>query len=118
MIYTIEYLKGNIEVDTDKIAGRFLENKMLYVHPHTQAERNELVEFLEEEGFICKEDNSFNRQEILESRFPLIIELREKSIYCMGNVTCAAAAATSRIIMSDKEFYLLYSIDTILKKNE
>ena len=97
--------------DYDKIAKKFIEGGQFFVHTSSYDERIGLVEFLEKEGFRCVEDNSFSRLSTLESKLPLVIELREKTIRHMGNVTCAAAAGTSRVIIGCDELYLLYSLD-------
>ena len=110
MIYTMNYLESKMQVDTDKIARQFFSNGPLYVRPYTQEDRCNLVEYLESEGFRCIGVSSDTRHETIESKLPLVIELRPKTISRMGNVTCAAAAASCGIIMSDKDFYLLYSL--------
>ena len=97
--------------DYDKIAKKFIEGGQFFVHTSSYDERIGLVEFLEKEGFRCVEDNSYSRLGTLESKLPLVIELREKTIRHMGNVTCAAAAGTSRVIIGCDELYLLYSLD-------
>ncbi|MBO4219407.1 MAG: hypothetical protein J5933_00580 [Clostridia bacterium] len=103
--------------DYDKIAKKFIDGGQLFVHPSSYEERIELVEFLEKEGFKCVENNSFSRVDTLESKLPLVIELRDKMIRHMGNVTCAAAAATSRVIIGCNELYLLYSLDKAINTN-
>ena len=113
MIYTMNNSERRMKVDTDKIASRFFDGSPLYVRPYTHEDRCMLVNYLEKEGFRCIEDASFTRQVTIESKFPLVIELKAKTISHMGNVTCAAAAAGSGIIMSDKDFYLLYSLYTL-----
>ena len=118
MIYTMNYLKRKTRVDTDKIARRFLNNSPLYIRPYTHEDRCNLIEYLENEGFHCIEDSSNTRQETIESGFPLVIELGSKTIGRMGNVTSAAAAASGGVIMSDKDFYLLYSLYTLRETNK
>ena len=110
MVYMVEHPNKRMKVDTDRIARRFLDGKDLYVHPFTCEVRDELIRFLEQEGFCCRADSIWTRQSILESVFPLKIGLNGKSISCLGNVTCAAAAAGSGLVMSSREFYLLYSL--------
>ena len=96
MIYTLECAKGRRPVDTDKIAKRFAANGQNYVHPLTAEDRVKLIEFLESEDFSCVENRTYSRQDTIESRLPLVIELDQKRIYRMDNVTGAAAAAGRR----------------------
>ena len=110
MIYTVKYPNSSMHMDTDKIAARFMNCAPLYVRPSTPEERVSLVEYLESEGFTCQTNKAQSRQDILDSRFPLVIGLYGKTISCLGNVTCAAAAAGTGLVMGKREFYLLYSI--------
>ena len=80
-----------------------------YVRPYTKEDRIKFIEFLESKGFMCIEDNGHCRASIVESELPLMIDINEKTISCMGNVTCAAAAASQKIIMGPELFYKLYS---------
>ena len=115
MKYTLEYAKGRRPVDTDKIAKCFAAGGQNYVHPLTEEDRVKLVEFLESEGFSCVENRSYSRKDTIESRLPLVIELDQKKIYRMGNVTTAAAAAGEGFIMTDRDFYLLYSLCSLFE---
>ena len=115
MIYTFKYAKGRRPVDTDKIAKAFANGGSLCVHPLTEEDRVKLIEFLESEGFSCVEDHARSRQDIVESRLPLIIGLNQKTISCMGTITSAAIVAGDGIIMTDKDFYLLYSLCSYIK---
>ena len=60
---------------------------------------------VESRGFTV--DNR-DRQEILESRFPLTVNMAKKTYSAMGNVTCAAAAVSSGHLMTVDEFYAKY----------
>ena len=110
MIYTMKYPNSTAKVDTDKIARKFDQGGPLFVRFFSKEDRLKLIEFLETEGFHCIENRSYTRRGTVESPFPLVIEMGRKSIYHLGNVTCSAAAASAGVIMSDRDFYLLYSI--------
>ena len=110
MIYKIEYPKSSMLVDTDKIAKRFVSGESLYVRTFSRRFRVELVEFLEAQGFCIDESTSLNRLDTVDSELPLSIDLKGKRFSRLGNVTSAAAAAGCGIIMSDMDFYLLYSL--------
>ena len=106
MICTMASAKGKRRIDTDKVAGRYLEGRPLYVQPVDEEERASIVAFLTENGFTWETEES-----IPDSRFPLIVSLKDKTVSLMGNVTCAAAAAGSGIVIGVREFCLLYSLD-------
>lgn len=110
MIYTAEYPQSKMRVDTDRIAKKFLNGGQLFVRCFSEEDRIRLIEYLEAEGFIFTVSRSLSGKSTVDTELPLVIGLRDKSIRPMGNVTCAAAAASSGVIMSDLDFYLLYSI--------
>ena len=85
------------------------------MHPSTEEDRVKLIEYLESEGFSCVEDHTYSRKDTIASRLPLVIDLDQKKIYRMGNVTTAAAAASTGIIMTDRDFYLLYSLCSLFE---
>lgn len=95
---------------TDIITKKFVSGGQIFVQPRTREDRTQLIAHLESKGFCCVENQSYTRQGTIESRFPLVIELNSKSIWHLSNVTCSAAVASSGLIISDKDFYLLYSL--------
>ena len=115
MIYTIKYPHSTAKVDTDRIARKFDQGGQVFVRFFADEDRLKLIEFLESEGFRCIESRLHSRRRTIESVFPLVIELDRKSISEMGSVTCAAAAAQAGVIMSDRDFYLLYSMRSLQK---
>ena len=110
MIYTAKYPDGSMKVDTDKIARKYLEDGTLYVRTADHKDRIRIIEFLENKGFSCIEDGVRSRSKTVESVFPLVISLREKSISYMGNVTTSAAAGGQGLLMRCIDFCLLYSL--------
>ena len=92
--------------DTDTISSaEGVELDMLYVRTNDRVTRQRIIADLELRGFNAE---SQARQEILESRFPLRINMAEKAYGAMGNVTCVAAAASSGRLISVDEFYAQY----------
>lgn len=110
MIYTVRSQDSRMEVDTDRVVEKYLKDGMAYVHSKARNERAQLILKLEEDGFVCRNGDGRSREAIIESLFPLMIRFREKSISCVGNVTSAAAAASSRIITDIGGLCLLYSL--------
>ena len=79
---------------------------MVYVRTtDDQAARQRIIDDLELHGFTAE---NRDRLDILESRFPLSVNLAKKTYGAMGNVTCAAAAASSGRLMTVDEFYAQY----------
>ena len=78
-----------------------MKEKSYCVRTFSYEDRARLVEFLETEGFSCDAD----RQDVLDSVLPLVIDMKKKRFFRIGNVTCAAAAASGGCIINDKEFY-------------
>ena len=111
MICTMASAKGKRRIDTDKVAGRYLEGRPLYVQPVDEEERAVLVSFLRQNGFVLTGNASDGGDNIRKPYFPLIISLKDKTVSVMGNVTCSAAAAGSGIVIGVREFCLLFSLD-------
>ena len=107
-IKTKNYRNKSMSVDTDKVFDRCMKGLPTYVRSFDEEDRIRLIEFLESKRFLCIEDNGRSRADIVESKLPLIIDLNGKTISCMGNVTCAAAAASQKIIINSALFYELY----------
>lgn len=81
------------------------ERDHVFVRADDHATRQRIIDDLESRGFTV--DNR-DRQEILESRFPLTVNMAKKTYSAMGNVTCAAAAVSSGHLMTVEEFYAKY----------
>lgn len=81
----------------------------MFVRTSNKDERIALIEFLESEGFKCTCNGVDAREEVIATGLPLRIDMMNKTIDHMGNITCAAAAAGAGILKTAKEFYSLYS---------
>jgi hypothetical protein len=75
-------------------------------------ERLDLIVFLEKNGFKCDESETVSRESTIASRFPITVDVGRKKYGHMGNTTCAAAAAASRITISAEVFYIRYEIES------
>ena len=71
--------------------------------------RRVVVELLEAYGF--KAEPPVPREDILRTFLPLTVNTETKVYSCAGNVTCAAAAATRRMVMDLEEFLTIYERD-------
>ena len=105
---------ANMRVDTDRIAEKYLECGRVFVSTPGKDDRARLIEFLESKEFALGRGDRPEGKEVPERDLPLVIDLTEKRVGCMGNVTSAAAAAGSGVIMSDRDFYLLYSLHKLI----
>ena len=103
MIISERYENGVLNIDTDRIAERCLNGRPLYVRPADAEERSRLMAFLGKEGFRSTEN-------VQDTGYPLAIDLNAKTVSRMGNTVCAAAAAGSGLVMTGKEFFVLYAL--------
>ena len=68
--------------------------------------RQEILDFLEEQGYVKDETDPRTKEEMVESILPIVIDKAGKKYSMMGNITCAAAAVSSGVPMLSKaEFY-------------
>lgn len=75
--------------------------------------RRVVVELLEAYGY--KPYSAALRDSIIGTFLPLTVDTEKKVYDCAGNVTCAAAAATHRVVLDLEEFLVILDRD-ILKK--
>ena len=67
--------------------------------------RLQLIEFLETKGYNVVIDNITNRDILIESKFPILVDSKNKTITMYHTVTSAAAAAGSGMLLSIEDFY-------------
>ena len=65
------------------------------------------IEFLEKNGYACDEDGNLSREEVIKMRFPLAVDINRKVYGYLRNTLCAAAASSSKALISVEEFYEL-----------
>ena len=70
--------------------------------------RQDLVEFLEQQGYECEEDNVTTREKVLNTRLPVVVNVIDRKYSMLHNVVCAAASIASNMLVSEEEFYVLY----------
>ena len=76
------------------------------VDVRNKEERKDFIENLETKGYII-DKTVFNRDDIIGDIFPLVVDLTNKKINMMGNVTTSAAAVSSGVLISKEQFELL-----------
>ena len=79
-----------------------------YVDVKGKKARNRFVVFLEKNGFKCDVSKTTSRESTIDSRFPVTVDIGRKKYGHMGNTTCAAAAATSKVIITAEVFFIQY----------
>ena len=77
-----------------------------YVDIRNKEERKDFIENLETKGYII-DKTFFNRDDIIGGIFPLVVDLTNKKINMMENVTTSAAAVSSGVLISKEQFELL-----------
>ena len=79
-----------------------------HVYTTDKESRKDLVEFLEQQGYACEEDNVTNREKVLNTRLPVVVNVIDRKYSMLHNVVCAAASIASNMLISEEEFYVLY----------
>ena len=79
-----------------------------HVYTADKESRKDLIEFLEQQGYVCEEDNVTNREKILNTRLPVVVNVIDRKYSMLHNVVCAAASIASNMLISEDEFYVLY----------
>ena len=79
-----------------------------HVYTEDKESRRDLVEFLEMQGYECEEDNVTNREKVLNTRLPVVVNVIDRKYSMLHNVVCAAASIASNMLISEEEFYVLY----------
>ena len=80
------------------------------VNVQGKIERQKFIEMLESKGYTI-DDTIFSRNKIICNIFPIIVDIKNKKISMMGNITTSAAAVSCGIVMSKKEFEILMNYD-------
>ena len=75
----------------------------MIVREKERGARQEILAFLEEHGYVKDEGDPRTKEEMVDSVLPFIIDKTKKKYRMMGNITCAAAAASSGTPMVSKE---------------
>lgn len=78
-----------------------------FIHPSTKESRSILINKLELDGYRYL----YDKESIIDSKFPVIVSFKDKTVSLMNSITCAACAASSDAIMNENEFYELLSDD-------
>ena len=79
-----------------------------HVYTKDKESRKELLEFLELQGYVCEVDNVTNRDKVLYTRLPVVVNVIDRKYSILHNVVCAAASIASNMLISEEEFYVLY----------
>ncbi len=84
--------------------------EVCYVRLSGRKPRLKFIEFLEKNGFKCEEDASDGRENTVCSRFPIKVDFGRKEYGSIGNVLCAAAAASSNVLISAEDFIAVFEV--------
>ena len=104
-------LKGSPDFDKLKWASARKKSSGKYlVDVRGKKERHSFIVFLEKNGFKCDDSDAINRESTIDSRFPITVDIGCKRYGHMGNTTCAAAAVTSKALISAEDFFIHYEI--------
>ena len=87
-----------------------MKNKPINVLAGTGQRRGDFVEFLEKNGFECRTDEITSRESVIESIFPISIDIENKRYGHLHNKTCAAAAVSAGDTYTVSQFYKLIEL--------
>ena len=82
-----------------------------YVEIKSKEEREDFIKNLEAKGYTI-DKTCFNREDIISGIFPIVVNITEKKFRMMGNVTTAASAASSGVLINREQF------ENLLKSKE
>lgn len=74
-----------------------------FVDIRNKEERQKFIEKLETNGYEI-DTTIFSRNDILCGIFPIVVNINNKKISMLGNVTTAAAAVSSGVLITKEEF--------------
>ena len=77
-----------------------------YVDIRNKEERKDFIKNLEAKGYTI-DKTCFNIEDIIDGIFPIAVNITEKKFHMMGNVTTAAAAASSGVLINREQFEIL-----------
>lgn len=77
-----------------------------YVDIRNKEERKDFIKNLETKGYIINE-KYFKREDIIDGIFPIVVNITDKKITMLGNVTTSAAATSSGVLINKEQFDLL-----------
>ena len=77
-----------------------------YVEIKNKEEREAFIKNLETKGYTIAK-TCFNREDIIDGIFPIVVNITDKKITMLGNVTTSAAATSSGVLINKEQFDLL-----------
>ncbi|MCR5726191.1 MAG: hypothetical protein K6G24_01895 [Lachnospiraceae bacterium] len=92
--------------------------KNAFVRVKEQDERLRIISFLEDNGYKIDKTEPRSPKDIIEDFLPIVINPGDKSYRMMGNVTCAAAAASGDALIAKEEFYKQFEDIKIVNPKE
>lgn len=108
-IWNIYNKYQNLELlvmDEDEEKAR--QTLVYYVRPSRKKDRAKLVDYIESEGFTCDVDDVTNKDIILESKYPMVIDVDNHRYSMLHNTTTSAAAVSSGFVITEAQFYVAY----------
>ncbi len=82
------------------------KNKAL-INVTDPTKREELLDFLEKRGYRFAHA-VFTREMVIESIYPITVDMRAKTYDFIGNITGAAELSRNGMLISVEEFYVLF----------
>ena len=78
------------------------------IRTDNRSSREALIRFLEEDGYKSNEDDITNRQYVLDSIFPIVVDTQNIIYDVLHTTTSASGAVSSHSVICEDEFYVLF----------
>ncbi len=82
-----------------------MDERRCLIDERNKEERCGIIKFLEDMGYSLEAKEQRSKKEIIDSFLPIYVDKAGKNFWMMGNVTCAAAVASSKKLLKKELFY-------------
>ncbi len=82
-----------------------MDERRCLIDERNKEERRGIIKFLEDMGYSLEAKEQRSKKEIIDSFLPIYVDKTGKNFWMMGNVTCAAAAVSSKKLIKKELFY-------------
>ena len=85
--------------------GMHMDERRCLIDERNKEERRGIIKFLEDMGYSLEAKEQRSKKEIIDSFLPIYVDKTGKNFWMMGNITCAAAAVSSKKLIKKELFY-------------
>ena len=85
--------------------GMHMDERRCFIKDGSCKSRLEIIEYLEERGYTIDAQETRSREEIIDYFLPIGVDKISRTYWMMGNVTCAAPASASGMLINKETFF-------------